>query len=114
MKAAHRLALQMIDQNVDQVNHPKRESKVFSFILLLLVSAYRVFGSLFVGGACRFEPSCSEYASDALRNHGPFAALRLIALRLAKCRPGGAWGFDPVPDREIVRAPFAVRRSRVK
>ncbi|MEK7356324.1 MAG: membrane protein insertion efficiency factor YidD [Bdellovibrionota bacterium] len=50
-----------------------------------------------LGGACRFEPSCSEYAVEAVKLHPPTSAIRLIAIRVCACRPGGRHGFDPVP-----------------
>jgi uncharacterized protein len=67
------------------------------FLLLLLVGSYRTLGNLFMGGACRFEPSCSEYALEALKKFHVLMALKLIILRVYRCRPGGAYGFDPVP-----------------
>lgn len=76
----------------------KLAEKTLSFLLLILVASYRTLGTLFMGGACRFEPSCSEYAVEALKTHSPLYAIKLIALRILKCRPGGAHGFDPVPE----------------
>jgi uncharacterized protein len=67
------------------------------YVLLFMVIAYRVALSPLFGGACRFEPSCSEYAILSLRSHPPTLALKLIVKRLLKCRPGGPFGFDPVP-----------------
>jgi putative membrane protein insertion efficiency factor len=65
----------------------------------MLVGLYRSLGVVHgLGGACRFEPSCSEYAQTALHIHPPGKAVRLIATRVCKCRPGGPWGFDPVPN----------------
>ncbi len=46
---------------------------------------------------CRFEPSCSQYAVEALQAHGAVKGLWFAARRLLRCRPGGAWGSDPVP-----------------
>lgn len=66
-------------------------------LLLLFVGGYRTIGTTHLGGACRFEPSCSEYAIEAIRSHHPLNAVRLIVIRVWKCRPGGAFGFDPVP-----------------
>jgi hypothetical protein len=51
--------------------------------------------------ACRFIPSCSEYALQALERHGPRKGLALISRRLVRCRPGGPFGFDPVPDANV-------------
>jgi uncharacterized protein len=65
---------------------------------MLLIGMYKAIGAVHLGGACRFEPSCSDYAVDAIKNHHPLKALRLITLRLSKCRPGGPWGYDPIPD----------------
>ena len=48
--------------------------------------------------ACRFTPSCSEYGYEAVRRFGARAALPLVVKRLVSCRPGGPFGYDPVPD----------------
>ena len=55
----------------------------------------------FAGPACgcRFHPTCSHYAVEALREHGTVAGLGLAILRLVRCHPWGAGGFDPVPPR---------------
>jgi uncharacterized protein len=65
--------------------------------LLLLVAFYRVVLSPLLGGGCRFTPSCSEYAVQALRRHGGWRGLRLAASRILRCRPGRPGGEDPVP-----------------
>ena len=65
--------------------------------LLFLLGMYRSFGSTFLGGSCRFEPSCSAYAVQAVQTQSFFKALQLILLRLSKCHPWGPYGFDPVP-----------------
>ena len=62
----------------------------------LLLSPLMV--SLF-GPACRFEPSCSEYAHLAIREHGISRGGYLAARRLVRCRPLGGHGYDPVPHR---------------
>jgi putative membrane protein insertion efficiency factor len=49
------------------------------------------------GPACRFEPTCSEYAHQALATHGLRRGLYLTLRRLLRCRPLGGWGYDPVP-----------------
>lgn len=65
--------------------------------LVFLVSLYRSVGSLFLGGNCRFYPSCSEYALQALDQHSASRAVGLIAHRLCRCHPWGDSGYDPVP-----------------
>ena len=53
--------------------------------------------SPWLGPACRFEPSCSEFARQAVLRHGVIHGGRLAASRLLRCHPWGAHGFDPVP-----------------
>ena len=65
------------------------------------IRAYRLLLSPMMPGRCRFSPSCSAYALDALDQHGPVKGLWLTVRRLARCHPiswlGGSSGFDPVP-----------------
>ena len=56
------------------------------------------------GPACRFEPSCSEYARDAIAMHGMVRGGAMALWRIARCNPVGGHGFDPVPDRILNRA----------
>jgi putative membrane protein insertion efficiency factor len=63
------------------------------------VRAYQVlFGGL-MGGLCRFEPSCSHYALEAIEVHGLVRGAMLAARRLARCHPWGGSGFDPIPPK---------------
>lgn len=66
-------------------------------VLILLVRAYQVVLSPLFRGCCRFEPSCSNYAIEALRVHGAWKGVALTAMRLLRCRPFGPSGYDPVP-----------------
>jgi len=66
-------------------------------LFLLLIDAYRVTLSPLVGGYCRFVPSCSVYAEEAIRRHGAWRGARLAAARLLRCHPFRPGGFDPVP-----------------
>ena len=68
--------------------------------MIVVVRAYQLLLSPFLPPACRFEPSCSSYATDALRIHGAGRGLLLSARRLVRCRPGGGQGYDPVPAPE--------------
>jgi putative membrane protein insertion efficiency factor len=66
-------------------------------LVVLGVRLYQVTLSPLLGGACRFEPSCSHYAIEALERHGARRGSLLAARRLSRCHPLGASGFDPVP-----------------
>jgi putative membrane protein insertion efficiency factor len=66
-------------------------------VLLLGIAAYRHVLSPLLPAACRFEPTCSAYAWEAIRRHGAVRGLALAARRLLRCRPGGGFGHDPVP-----------------
>jgi len=68
--------------------------------LLVLVWLYRLAISPWLGNNCRFEPTCSEYALEALRQHGAFRGTWLVARRIARCHPWGGSGYDPVPNDE--------------
>lgn len=67
--------------------------------LILLVKAYRLLLSPWLGGACRFEPTCSVYALGALERHGALAGSYLTAARILRCHPFCQGGCDPVPEQ---------------
>jgi putative membrane protein insertion efficiency factor len=75
-------------------------------LLIALVRAYRLLLSPWLGSSCRFEPTCSAYALQALQGHGATAGTYLTLRRLARCQPFCAGGHDPVPDA----APALFRR----
>ena len=64
---------------------------------VLFLRSYRVLVSPLFAGSCRFEPSCSRYAEEAVRRHGTVRGLWLTLRRLARCHPFHAGGYDPVP-----------------
>lgn len=68
-------------------------------LLMLLVRGYRYFLSPWLGSACRFEPTCSLYALQALQQHGAITGTRLTVGRLLRCHPWCDGGHDPVPTR---------------
>ena len=65
--------------------------------LLLLIEAYRVTLAPLIGGFCRYEPSCSRYAEEAVRRYGARRGSLLSLRRLLRCHPLRAGGYDPVP-----------------
>ena len=67
------------------------------YVLIAFVRIYQMTLSPFLGGCCRFEPSCSNYAIAALRRHGAGKGTVLALWRLLRCHPFGAHGYDPVP-----------------
>ena len=71
--------------------------KILAWPLLLLVWLYRIAISPWLGMNCRFQPTCSEYAMQALREHGAFRGTWLAAKRIGRCHPWGGSGYDPVP-----------------
>ena len=65
--------------------------------LRVMIRAYQVLVSPVLPGVCRYHPTCSEYALEAMRSHGPLAGSWLAVKRLARCHPWGNAGQDPVP-----------------
>ncbi len=75
---------------------------------------YKATLSPFIGRQCRFEPSCSVYAAEALIGHGPVKGSWLAVRRLCRCRPGAAWGYDPPPPATRASGPRMVQRRQWK
>ncbi|MDG1286636.1 MAG: membrane protein insertion efficiency factor YidD [Rickettsiales bacterium] len=69
------------------------------WLALKLIRAYQLVLSPFVGWHCRFVPSCSAYATEAISVHGVLRGGALTAKRLLRCRPGGGNGIDNVPQK---------------
>jgi putative membrane protein insertion efficiency factor len=68
-------------------------------LLMGMVRGYRLVLSPWLGSACRFEPTCSAYALQALDRHGAAAGSYLTVHRLMRCHPWGAGGSDPIPEQ---------------
>jgi len=69
-----------------------------SCVLLALIRGYQLLVSPFFPPSCRYFPSCSEYARQAVVRHGPLIGAWLAVKRLARCHPWGGLGYDPVPE----------------
>ena len=69
-------------------------------IIALPVRVYRLVFSPMVGKSCRYQPTCSAYAMEALEKHGAFKGSWLAAKRIGSCHPFGGSGYDPVPEKE--------------
>ena len=74
-----------------------------------LIRCYRFFLSPWLGNQCRFHPSCSQYALDALAHHGTFKGLLLMIWRLLRCHPWAQGGVDEVPG--LLPPPFSLHRA---
>ncbi len=71
-------------------------SRILAFPFLLLVKFYQYAISPLLGPKCRFTPTCSQYAKEALEKHGFFKGGWLSIRRIIRCNPWGGHGFDPV------------------
>lgn len=71
--------------------------RLLSLILILPIRFYQLSISPLLPPSCRFTPTCSQYAIEAIRRHGPLKGLWLALRRLSRCHPWGGSGYDPVP-----------------
>jgi putative membrane protein insertion efficiency factor len=71
--------------------------------LVAAIRMYRLLFSAWLGAHCRFEPTCSRYALEAIERHGAGPGTYLAARRLLRCHPGCSGGHDPVPERLAYR-----------
>ncbi|MCS6876672.1 MAG: membrane protein insertion efficiency factor YidD [Geminicoccaceae bacterium] len=90
--------------------------QALGWFLCGLLYAYRLILSPVLGPSCRYLPTCSEYALEAIARHGPWRGGWLALGRLARCHPWGGSGFDPVPGAEPVaeRAPPSAPCARAR
>ncbi len=72
---------------------------MLKYILILIIKFYRLFLSPLLGNNCRFYPTCSNYALQALKRYSTFYAIKIIIIRLLKCNPWGGSGIDLLPKR---------------
>ncbi|MBO5882173.1 MAG: membrane protein insertion efficiency factor YidD [Alistipes sp.] len=71
--------------------------RLLALPLIGLVRFYQICISPLKPACCRFTPTCSQYAIEALRKHGPIKGLLLAIWRILRCNPWGGSGYDPVP-----------------
>lgn len=69
------------------------------YLLLAIIKFYQLFITPLLGSNCRFNPTCSQYAYDAVKEHDFFTGLSLSIKRIGKCHPWHKGGFDPVPKK---------------
>jgi putative membrane protein insertion efficiency factor len=87
-----------------------------AYLVSLPVRGYRLLASPWVGHGCRFQPTCSAYAMEALERHGAARGSTLMVSRICRCHPWGGHGYDPVPgaDPEYERARARAVKDRTK
>jgi uncharacterized protein len=83
--------------------------KGLGWILLLPVYFYKIVISPFTPASCRHVPTCSEYAVQAIKIHGPFRGFILTTKRILHCHPWGTQGYDPVPPKNK----FKIKKMKV-
>ncbi|MFM2338081.1 MAG: rane protein insertion efficiency factor YidD [Bacteroidota bacterium] len=75
----------------------KRLLQILSFPLIVLIKIYQWVISPLLGPKCRYTPTCSHYAEQALKKYGPIKGIWLALKRIGRCHPWGGSGYDPVP-----------------
>lgn len=74
-------------------------SKLMSLPFIIIIYFYKYVISPYTYRSCRYEPSCSTYALEAFKVHGPIKGVYLSTRRILSCNPWGGMGYDPVPDK---------------
>ncbi|HER10164.1 MAG TPA: membrane protein insertion efficiency factor YidD [Bacteroides sp.] len=86
--------------------------QLFTVLLIVPIKLYQWVISPVLPKTCRYQPTCSEYAIESLRVHGPVRGLFLGTKRILSCHPWGGHGYDPVPPKG---APiFTIKRKKTK
>jgi hypothetical protein len=74
--------------------------KILIYPFLLFIKVYQTLISPLTPATCRFQPTCSHYAKEALEKHGLFKGGKLALKRILSCHPWGGSGYDPVPKKD--------------
>jgi|TARA_B110000495_G_scaffold132208_1_gene115435 putative membrane protein insertion efficiency factor len=75
--------------------------KILILPFIILIKIYQNLISPLTPATCRFEPTCSHYSIEALKEHGVFMGTKLMVIRIFSCHPWGGSGYDPVPKKNI-------------
>jgi putative membrane protein insertion efficiency factor len=86
---------------------PDGASRILGWGITAIIRGYQLFVAPILPPSCRFYPSCSHYAAEAVERHGPWHGSLLAFCRLLRCHPWGGSGYDPVPPA----APAGRRRA---
>ena len=82
------------------LNIVKHKKNWCRYMVLAPIYAYRYTLSAFIGRGCRFAPSCSQYAIEAINAHGVWAGGWMAVKRIGRCHPWGENGYDPIPPKK--------------
>ncbi len=74
---------------------------MIKYLLIFIIRLYKLFLSPLLGNNCRFYPTCSNYALEALKEFSTFYAIKIIVFRLLRCNPWGGSGIDLLPKRNV-------------
>jgi len=97
--------------------------KLIGYIFLIPIYFYKWVISPYTPASCRHIPTCSQYAVDAIKMHGPFTGGWLAIKRISRCHPWGTHGYDPVPriiikecnpKKNLLRSVFLKRKYKIK
>jgi hypothetical protein len=83
--------------NINHFSMDKLLKKAFELVFVGLIRFYQLTISPMTHASCRYMPTCSQYAVEAIRKHGPVKGSWLAIKRIARCHPWGGHGYDPVP-----------------
>ena len=86
-------------------------TRLFKTLLLTLLRAYKTMLSPFFPAACRYVPTCSDYAAEAVERYGALRGSAMAMWRLLRCHPFVRGGYDPVPSNEVGNEPDISRAS---
>ncbi len=84
-----------IPETDNRIDRPASATSPVAWVLIHLVLLYRVTLGHFLGGHCRYYPTCSQYAIDAIHKYGPWRGAWKALRRIARCHPWGGNGYDP-------------------
>ena len=75
--------------------------KILTLPLIFLIKIYQNLISPLTPATCRFQPTCSQYSIEAIKEHGAFVGTKLMVIRIFSCHPWGKSGYDPVPKKKL-------------